>query len=113
MIKVIAFALHQITQHIRDGLSLLPFGTFCYRKTSYMLVPLYAIGYGSCYRKISAMDKLQRYGLLNEKMVTPAYSGQISSPLLPSSLSSPHPIHPAPQNLFPRLSLVDSLSCSI
>lgn len=36
-----------------------------------------------------------------------------TSPPPSSSLSFPHPIHPAPQNLFPNPSLVDSLSCSI
>jgi len=31
---------HQITQHIRYGLTPLPFGTFAYRRTSYMLKTL-------------------------------------------------------------------------
>jgi len=33
----------RITQHIRYGLTLLPFGTFCCCKTSYMLGTLYAL----------------------------------------------------------------------
>jgi hypothetical protein len=41
MMKLCVAQNDRLTQHIRFGLSPLPFETFCYRKTSYMLGTLY------------------------------------------------------------------------